>query len=541
MSEKELPKVTEKSHEEIKDILQAIQTSNLPENIKPFVTGCVRLACWIPEKLKENKITIANLKRLVFSQGDKKTRKPKEPSEIKSPPEALPKYCLETNDSPEAPQKPKGHGRLPHTVYTDANEYQVQHHLKPGEPCPLACGGKLYRLEPGILVNIKGQSLASVDKYWLEKLRCTLCNEVFKANIPKEACHEKYHPSFKSMLALQKCHMAMPFHRQEHFQSPLGFPLPASTQWQLMEELASSALLVFPILEQMAADAEVIQNDDTVLRIVGLIFGNRQNSNQKRTGMFTTGILAQNGDYQIALFYNSQRHSGENMEQLLKKRDKNKGKVIQMCDALNLNIPKNHETIVCHCLSHAFRKFEELEPFYPEQCQRLMKWLSVPFKNDEFSKAAGHDEKKRLLYHQSHSEPAMLKAKAYMEELLSSKQIEPNEALGKAIHYMLKRWESFTRFLHIPGAPIHNNDMERGLKIPIRGRNSWLFYKTEYGAMVGGVLTSIIYTSELAGINPFEYLTALQVYKEQIVKEPHAWLPWNYEEAKACIESKKAA
>ncbi len=135
----------------------------------------------------------------------------------------------------------------------------------------------------------------------------------------------------------------------------------------------------------------------------------------------------------------------------------------------------------------------------------------------------------------------MLKAKAYMEELLSSKQIESNEALGKAIHYMLKRWESFNRFLYIPSAPIHNNDMERVLKIPTRGRNSWLFYKTEYGAMVGGVLISIIYTSELAGINPYEYLTALQVYKEQMVKEPDAWLPWNYEETKACIESKKAA
>jgi integrase len=30
------------------------------------------------------------------------------------------------------------------------------------------------------------------------------------------------------------------------------------------------------------------------------------------------------------------------------------------------------------------------------------------------------------------------------------------------------------------------------LKIPIRGRRTWLFYKTEYSAMIGGVLTSVI-------------------------------------------------
>jgi len=83
--------------------------------------------------------------------------------------------------------------------------------------------------------------------------------------------------------------------------------------------------------------------------------------------------------------------------------------------------------------------------------------------------------------------------------------------------------------------------LKRGLKIPIRGRNTWLFYKTEYGAMVGGVLTSIIYTCELAGINPFEYLIALQVYKDQIVKEPQAWLPWNYENTLASLESSLAA
>ncbi|AUH73818.1 IS66 family transposase [Legionella sainthelensi] len=52
-----------------------------------------------------------------------------------------------------------------------------------------------------------------------------------------------------------------------------------------------------------------------------------------------------------------------------------------------------------------------------------------------------------------------------MENLLSSKQVEPNESLGKAINYMLKHWEKLTRFLQIPGAPIHNNDLERGLKM----------------------------------------------------------------------------
>lgn len=541
---KDLPMVTEKSQEEIEKIIELVNASNLPYDIKPFVIGCINLACWIPGALVEHKITVSNLKRLIFGKGAKKTKtlspSPDVEPSCNTPPEESTKN--DVNEHADESLTPKGHGRLPHTVYTNANEHDVAlKNLTPGSPCPLECGGKLYRMSPGILVNIKGQNLASVDKYWLEKLRCGLCNEIFTADAPSHVCQEKYHPSFKAMLALQKYHMAMPFHRQKHFQSLIGFPIPASTQWQLMEELASSALLVFPTLERLAANGELIHNDDTVLRIVDLIYHNRHNPEEKRTGMFTTGILAQNGAYKIALFYNSKRHSGENMERLLDKRHKNQEKVIQMCDALSHNIPSNHETIVCNCLSHAFRKFEEIENFYPEICQSIMKWLAVPFKMDDISKQLEHDNQQRLLYHQEHSQSVMSEAKEYMEELLASKQVEPNEALGQAINYMLKRWDKFTQFLRIPGAPVHNNDMERGLKIPIRGRNNWLFYKTEYGAMVGGVLTSIIYTCELAGANPFDYLVALQVYKDHIFKEPSLWLPWNYQHSRALLESAKAA
>lgn len=538
---KELPKVIEKSQEEIEQIVALVQASNLPEDIKPFVVGCINLASWIPRALVEHKITVSNLKRLIFGKGDKATQRQTNMHEKNNtaPEEQEPSA---SNDEPLAPEVLKGHGRLAHTAYTNATEHNIAiEPLKYGQWCPLACGGKLYRIDPGIIINIKGQNLACVDKYWIEKLRCALCNEIFSAEIPTHISKEKYQPSFKAVLALQKYYMAMPFHRQAYFQSLIGFPIPASTQWQLMEELASCALLVFPTLEKIAANGSLIHNDDTTLRIVDLIRRNRQNPEQKRTGIFTTGILAQNGAHKIALFYNSNRHSGENMERLLDKRDKGIGKVIQMCDALSHNIPETHDTIICNCLSHGFRKFEELQAFYPEHCLNIMKWLSIPFRMDDESKSLGHDKQQRLHHHQKHSKPAMLEAKTYMEKLLISRKVEPNESLGKAIKYMLRHWEKLTRFLSVPGAPIHNNDLERGLKIPIRGRNTWLFYKTEYGAMVGGVLTSIIYTCELSSINPFEYLVALQVYKDQIVKEPKSWLPWNYEIALASLKSTLAA
>src|SRR5687768_3126215 len=70
---KELPIVIEKSSDEVEQIVALVRSSNLPEGTKPFVIGCINLASWIPRALVEHKITVSNLKRLIFGKGDKAT------------------------------------------------------------------------------------------------------------------------------------------------------------------------------------------------------------------------------------------------------------------------------------------------------------------------------------------------------------------------------------------------------------------------------------------------------------------------------------
>ena len=118
----------------------------------------------------------------------------------------------------------------------------------------------------------------------------------------------------------------------------------------------------------------------------------------------------------------------------------------------------------------------------------------------------------------------------YLHYLLDEKLVEPNDDLGKAINYMIKHRHELTQFLRIEGVPLDNNALEQCLKIPIRHRKNSMFYKTKYGASVGGILTSVIYTCILSGTNPIEYLTMLQENREQIIKEPSAFLPWTYQD-----------
>jgi hypothetical protein len=39
---------------------------------------------------------------------------------------------------------------------------------------------------------------------------------------------------------------------------------------------------------------------------------------------------------------------------------------------------------------------------------------------------------------------------------------------------------------------------------------------------------SLIYTCQLCGANPFDYLTELQRHAQQVATHPQNWMPWNY-------------
>jgi hypothetical protein len=98
---------------------------------------------------------------------------------------------------------------------------------------------------------------------------------------------------------------------------------------------------------------------------------------------------------------------------------------------------------------------------------------------------------------------------------------------------MLKHWEPLTLFLGVEGAPLDNNVCEQVLKMAICHRKNSLFYRTLHGAYIGDLFMSLIHTCRLSKVNPLHYLVALQRHSHEVFKNPHAWLPWNYEAAMA--------
>ncbi|OGV26144.1 MAG: hypothetical protein A3F18_08520 [Legionellales bacterium RIFCSPHIGHO2_12_FULL_37_14] len=70
----------------------------------------------------------------------------------------------------------------------------------------------------------------------------------------------------------------------------------------LIEQLAGYCFVIFSLLKHLAANANVMYNDDTTLRILEIIKQIKNGTIGDRTGMYTTGIIADYEGRKIALF-----------------------------------------------------------------------------------------------------------------------------------------------------------------------------------------------------------------------------------------------
>ena len=385
----------------------------------------------------------------------------------------------------------------------------------------------MYRLAPGIVIKLGGGSLVQATRYECERLRCGTCGEVFTASLPAGISADKYSAELKAGLVVHRYYLGMPFYRLAAYQQAMGVPLPDATQWMLAEQLAGCAIPVFGYLLKALAQSELLHSDDTKVRILVVLKEERE-AKPKRCGTFTTGLMGKVGEHWIYLFLSGLKHSGEHMQALLAKRNKGLSSPIHMADASTMNSLDALQVIAARCLAHGTRKFIELADNFPEDCEVVLDALSQVYEHDAKTKAEQLTPEQRLVYHQQHSLPIMLKLQSYLNRQLAEHQVEPNSALGQAFNYLLKHWEGLTAFLHYPGAPLDNNCLEAALKIPIRSRKNSLFYRTTYSSWIGSVLTSLIHTAVKANVNPVAYLTALQQHHQAVLLNPGGFLPWNY-------------
>ena len=158
------------------------------------------------------------------------------------------------------------------------------------------------------------------------------------------------------MIALLKYGCGLPFHRIARLQQALAIPLPATTQWDVVQQAATRIAPAFGELAQQAAEGSVLYNDDTPMRILKFTAEARAEAlppgaKQDRTGVFTSGVVAETANGPIALFKTGPCHAGEHLAEVLDQRQ-DPAVPIQMSDALARNTPGDHPTQAATCIPH---------------------------------------------------------------------------------------------------------------------------------------------------------------------------------------------
>jgi transposase len=521
--------VIELDMQELEEIIERSRHGTLSaqdqEKLKELLGAMKHLMALV----ENNKTSMRKLRQMLFGASTEKLENLKKVLEVAAEAEAL----GSKEHRAQGKQKAKGHGRNGADAYRGAERIKIEHEsLKTGDRCPGCEKGKVYVPgSPAYRIRIKGQAPIGATVYELEKLRCNLCGEMFTAKAPEGVGEEKYDASSVSMVALLKYGCGFPFHRLEGLQESMEIPLPASTQWEMVSEKVPLLEPAYEELIRQAAQGEVLHNDDTTMKVLALMRDKNREIDKKadeRSGVFTSGIVATQAGQKIALFFTGHRHAGENLAEVLKRRASHLGPPIQMCDALSRNLPKDFDVVLAHCNAHARRHFVDVAPSFPQECRYVLEILAEVYQNDAHTREAGMSAEERLHFHQQKSAPLMEGLKQWLTAQLDEHKVEPNSGLGSAISYFLKHFDKLTLFLRVAGAPLDNNAAERGLKKAILHRKASLFYKTENGAYVGDLYMSLIYSCQLAKVNPFEYLTELKRHHQELVRQPEDWMPWNY-------------
>ena len=540
--------------EELVAILEKAKTSPLGQGDFETLLGAVDTLAFVTQELEAKGASLQRLRNMLFGSPTEKTDiifKDGNPANNSS-------NSIKIEGQSGSKEKAPGHGRNGAASYTGAKKNRVPHPtLKKRDSCPECKKGKVYPMaEPVSLVRIIGMAPLDATVHELERLRCNLCGEIFTAPTPEGVGKEKYDESAAAMIGSLKYGAGLPFHRLERLQRSMGIPLPAATQWEIVESAVEKIEPAYEELIQKGAQGKVLHNDDTTARILEWMTPDDQEAKdeacalgaprdgpkddaekRERRGIYTSGIVSIDDEHRIALFFTGRQHAGENLADVLARRSKALSDPIQMCDALSANTSPAMATILANCLSHGRRQFVDIANNFPEACRHVLESLREVYKNDEIARKRMMTDEERLAFHQAESGPLMQDLETWMKEQLDDRLVEPNSGLGEAIAYMQRHWKELTLFLREPGAPLDNNVCERALKKAILHRKNSYFYRTEHGAHVGDVFMSLIHTAELCGVEPFPYLVALLRHHKRMAQSPSKWMPWNYKVTLAAMEN----
>ena len=187
---------------------------------------------------------------------------------------------------------------------------------------------------------------------------------------------------------------------------------------------------------------------------------------------------------------------------------------------------------LAYCLVHARRNFAKVHkttnsPFAKEVIERIAAIYEIE------ARIRGLNAEERRAARQAETRPLMEVLKARLEAVKDG--ISRQSTLIKAIDYMIERWEGLTAFLDDGRLEPDTNTVERSIRPIAIGKKNSLFSGDEGGGETWAILSSLLNTAKLNGVDPESYLADIL---ERMVSGAtknnrlHELLAWNWKAAR---------
>lgn len=412
--------------------------------------------------------------------------------------------------------------------------------------CPACGGSRLSKLGEDVT-----ETLEVIPRAWKviqtvrEKFACRDCEKITQPPAPFHVVPRGWAgPSFLAMLLFEKYGQHQPLNRQADRFAREGVPLSVST---LADQVGAAAFALMPVFRQIEAHvfgAERLHGDDTTVPVMA-----KGKTDTARLWDYVRDDRPFGGsDPPAVVFYYSRDRRGEHPQAHLASWSG-----ILQADAYagygELYAPDRlaGPILEAGCFAHARRKFFELADvegaarkksrgekagiIYPIALEAVQK-LDALFDIERGINGKSADE--RLAVRQELSAPLMAELHDWLNEQLA--KLSRSHDLTKAINYMLRRWNAFTRFLDDGRVCLSNNSAERSLRCVPLGRKSWLFCGSDRGGQRAAVAYSLIQTCRLNDVDPQAWLAdVLARIADHPISRLDELLPWNWRAAKVAL------
>ena len=417
--------------------------------------------------------------------------------------------------------------------------------IVPGPTACLCCGGgRLRKLGEDVT-----ETLESIPRQWKviqhvrEKFTCRDCEKISQAPAPFHVIARGWAgPNLLAMIVFEKFGQHQPLNRQAERYAREGVPLSLST---LADQVGACASVLRPIYDRLQAHvlaAERLHGDDTTVPVLA-----KGKTATARSWVYVRDDRPFGGRAPpAAVFYYSRDRSGEHPQRHLA----NFGGVLQ-ADAYSgygkLYEPGRVPGSITEaaCWSHARRKFyvlADIETNARRKAQgktsavispmalETVRRIDALFEIERSINGLGADQRKTV--RQDRSAPLVASLQTWMRE--ERARLSRHNDLAKAMDYILKRWDAFTRFLDDGRICLSNNAAERALRGIALGRKSWLFAGSDRGGERAAVMYSLIVTAKMNDIDPQAWLAdVLARIADHPARELDELMPWNWTPLKA--------